>query len=309
MDPGKPAGGMISFPVGVNDDGKRLDTLIRALLADIPLSGVYRILRGGGARLNGKRMPPSARVRHGDVIEIRECFAPSIPADRARDLTGTGSFDLDSCILCETPDLLFINKPRGILTHGNGGLDEAVTGRYRKEISESIDFKPAPLHRLDRNTSGILAVSTSIGGARAFSKAIREGMIVKEYLAVLQGELRDGVSWSDELEHSPGSRMTVPGPGRIALTEVEPVRRSNALTLARIRIRTGLTHQIRAQACLHGHPLLGDFKYGGRSFPGGYMLHAGMMLLPPGLDIEYPSEIRAPLPPETEKTIAGLFPD
>lgn len=302
------------FILGPNDADRRLDRIIRSFLSSVPLSGIYRMFRDGNVRVSGKKAEGSYRTREGDMVEVR---LPSEDLKLAKAVLEHESSLLynddearsfSDMILVETPALAVINKPSGMLTHGQGGVDEAAASYYRKRAAESIAFVPAPLHRLDRNTSGALAISASLAGAVAFSAALRAGHIEKTYLALLGGELRQEETWIDALSRDYETGVTsIHETGKRAEAYVRPLLYLNGYTLASIRLGTGRTHQIRVQASGHGYPLAGDLKYGGRPLQGGYLLHCASLGLPQGICSPDKLIVTAPLSAEAIHTLAGLL--
>lgn len=288
------------FIAGHDDEGKRVDRVVRKLLGDVPLSAVFRALRTGSVRVNGRKPNPADRVQEGDSFVFRNlsCAALDAPPE-TKPSAPRSALDLASILLLETEDFLFINKPRGILTHGAGGLDEAVLAYLADTRNESLAFVPAPLHRLDRNTTGLIVASKTIRGARAFSYALASHSVSKHYLAVLRGRLDRQDHWVDSLERLTKERKSVRSSGssrRKAITIVNPIATNGSLTLAEISILTGLTHQIRAQAAIRGRPLVGDSKYGGGSTAQGYILHAYRLDFPQDFDADAPERVLAPAP-------------
>ena len=270
-----------SFIAGRDDEGKRVDRVVRRLLGDVPLSAVFKALRTGSIRLNGRKPRPADRVREGDSLAITNITfaaasaAVDSPTDPGRPLP---ALDLSRLLLLETEDLLFINKPRGVLTHGPGGLDEAVLAYLASVRDQSLSFIPAPLHRLDRNTTGLVVASKSLRGARAFSSALSGRTLEKRYLAVLRGRLDRSDHWVDSLERLSKDRRTIRSTlnsHKKAVTLVEPITANGSFTLADIRILTGFTHQIRAQAALQGPAPGGRLKIRRR--------HGTLRLHPPRL--------------------------
>lgn len=302
-----------SFIAGRDDDGKRVDRVVRRILGDVPLSAVFKALRTGSVRVNGRKPLPADRVREGDSFAITDLsFAASSTdtlRDRAPRSSGTAP-DLSRLLILETEDLLFLNKPRGVLSHGSGGLDEAVLNYLSYKAGKSLSFAPAPLHRLDRNTTGLLVASKTLRGARAFSAALQDRTVEKRYLAVLRGRLDRNDHWVDSLERLSKQRRTLRSSlsaHRKAVTLVEPIAANGSFTLADIRILTGLTHQIRAQAALRGRPLAGDVKYGGGSEPQGYILHAYRLDFPEDFDADAPATVTAPVPDDTALRLRERF--
>ncbi len=322
-------GGFREFTVGGNDGGKRLDRVVRTILPGQGLSAVFGALRRGGIRVNGKRSKPDYRVVPGDRIEIAQAL---LPAESSSVPQKPSSVPQIPPVLHEDGDFLVLDKPRGLLVHGEGSLDEAVKLHLADRLPPSLAFSPGPLHRLDRNTTGVIFFSKSIAGARRFTEALREGRSSKLYLAIVEGELEKHDFWSDELVRDDTTKKTAVlrprseeaaaagggsknplagGRSRAAFTEVWPLARAKGYSLVRIAISTGRTHQIRSQAAAHGYPLAGDAKYGGRPFPGGYHLHAAEFTL---LEGEAPPfkpvlTVKAPLPEAFAEQAKRLFGD
>lgn len=301
------------FTAGRDDDGKRVDRVVRRLLGDVPLSAVFRAFRIGSIRLNGRKPKPADRVREGDSLAFLNLdFAAAHEMDGDSTVPGIAvpALDLSAIIVVETEDLLFLNKPRGVLTHGPGGLDEAVLAYLSYKKDDSLSFVPAPLHRLDRNTTGLVVASKTLKGARAFSSALSDREISKHYLAVLRGRLDRPDRWVDSLERLSRNRRTVRSSDaahRKAITLVEPITANGSFTLADIRILTGFTHQIRAQAAMRGRPLAGDSKYGGGSEGVGYILHAYRLDFPPDFQADAPETVLAPVSDEVAANLRERF--
>jgi 23S rRNA pseudouridine955/2504/2580 synthase len=322
----------------VDDNGRRLDRVLRKALPDLPLSALHRLLRKGRVLLDGKPSGAAVRVRAGQVIEIpANCHRTkgSRSPDNRDFCAAANGAKIHKCdrlpnsgtefspagpvsavpqplppVLFEGEGLLILNKPSGLLVHGRGSLEECVRLYLKPRLPPSLSFKPGPLHRLDRPTSGIIVFSTSLEGARRFSALMREGKLRKEYLAITDGIIdHQGrwITWVDELIRDREAKKTLtPGPGgensREALTRVRPLAQAGGRTLILAEIESGRTHQIRAQAAAHGHPLAGDRKYGGSPLMGGFFLHARALEFP-GL----PRRHEAPLPEAFSQKIRELF--
>lgn len=313
------------FVVGPDDEGKRLDKVIRTMLPRMALPAIYKLIRAGDARLNGSKARSDARVAGGDELDIRLSEAEPVRGEASgrAGAAAVGETEVErrseafrALVVYESRDIALVNKPRGMLSHGPGGLDELATAYYADAVRGSLAFAPAPLHRLDRNTSGLLAVSASLEGARRFSRGLREGLIVKTYLALLLGDAPDRDIWEDKLARDGHSRTSgladEAEPGRFARSELHTLARAEldrggTLSLACITIHTGRTHQIRAQAQARGLPLYGDVKYGGGDAPDGYILHAWRMTIDGSLELAIPESIVAPLPLAAEGLIARYF--
>jgi 23S rRNA pseudouridine955/2504/2580 synthase len=179
-------------------------------------------------------------------------------------------------------------------------------------LPPSLSFRPGPLHRLDRPTSGIIAFSTSLEGARNFSALLRQGRLRKSYLALVEGAAGETAFWEDGLFRDRQQKKTLSGgddiPGiQKARTRVFTLASASGYSLLRLELDTGRTHQIRAQAALHGCPLAGDRKYGGGPQAGGLFLHACSLEFPPGAMSPLPDTLEAPVPGAFRRRIRELF--
>jgi len=278
---------------GENDNGRRLDRILRKALPYHPLPLIHRLLRQGLVFINGKPAKAQDRVCGGVKISIpslndapkTESPAPSLPSP---------------VIIWEGPGLIAVNKPAGLAVHGSYSLDEMVRSFLADKISPSLSFKPGPLHRLDKPSSGIVVFSTNIEGARLFSALLREQKVRKTYLAIVQGKVEKDELWEDALVRDREMKKTfVSSDGKNAVTKIKPLASKNAYSFVSAQIATGRTHQIRAQAAAHGHPLTGDKKYGGRG-KGGFFLHAWKLEF-----LEY--SIEAPPPEAFKRKVSELF--
>ena len=305
------------FQTGPDDQGRRLDRIVRRLYPEMPLSELYRMFRTGSIRLSGRKAKGADLIEPGDDIRIRwpsgpDSLTPGIDNEMVPNpVASSKNFKyFESLILIKTPDLILLNKPKGLLAHGPTGLDELTTEYFSGRLQASLSFRPAPLHRLDRNTSGAIAISASIIGARAFSEALRAGRIGKEYLALLDGRLDHEVVMQDRLhrnEQKKTSTVTNDREAPIAETSLIPLLASTDHTLVAIKISTGLTHQIRVQCAAQGFPLSGDSKYGGKPLAGGYLLHCCQLELPEDIGAESPGTVKAPLPLAFRTVLKEIF--
>jgi 23S rRNA pseudouridine955/2504/2580 synthase len=305
------------FQAGPDDNGRRVERIIRRLYPGLPLALLYRMFRTGSVRLSGKKAKVSDLIQSGDEIIVKhpqgmyavhgdENHTPRPDPDQVKKACRL----FESLILARTPDLIIINKPKGMLTHGAEGIDELTTSYFSERPSTSLSFRPAPLHRLDRNTSGALAVSASIVGAQAFSAAMKSGMIGKEYLALLDGRLDKELHMEDRLVRNglaKTSAVDEGDDGALAETWLTPLMVSRGHTLVAVRISTGLTHQIRVQCASHGFPLSGDRKYAGSPLHGGYLLHCAELAFPVTFGADVPMKVTAPLPQPFLSTLSRIF--
>jgi 23S rRNA pseudouridine955/2504/2580 synthase len=322
---------------GPDDEGRRADRVVRKALSACPLSAVYAALRKGLITVNGRKTEPCFRVAAGDRLEIAAPLADAyavrsargaaaLPDARAKQ-SGTGGsipFSALGETLFQNRFVRIINKPYDVPVHGVGSVGITVAECLRAECavssSLSLSFAPAPLHRLDRKTSGVLACSLSIEGAREFSRMLREREIEKRYVAISEGTLGAAELWQDAVSRLPAAdgrfyRVCAGAAGgKSALTEAIPRAygsyRGRAVSLVEFRIGTGRKHQIRAQASLHGFPLLGDTAYGGSAIreAQAHFLHAWEMRFPAGNPLGIPLRVAAPLPPSFREILARCLP-
>jgi 23S rRNA pseudouridine955/2504/2580 synthase len=296
---------------GPDDAGRRLDKVLRSLLPDLGLSEIYGSLRRGAIRVNGLRAAPDLRLSEGDRISIAASMIErgysTDPGNRIRHIE-TASLLLEDLVLLRTEHLLFLNKPRGLLSHGAGSLEEMVRAALPSRTSRSLAFRPGPLHRLDRNSSGLITFPVTAAGARVFSALLRERRLRKLYLALLDGRLSRPAEWHDRITRdSKTFRSAVSEDGAEASASVYPLLTAEDRSLVLIELHTGLTHQIRVQASSRGFPLSGDVKYGGRRAEGGYFLHAAALefLEQPFPDV--PSRVTAAPPEEARARLRFIF--
>ena len=281
--------------------GRRLDRILRKALPDMPLSRIHRLLRKGLIMVDGKPAGPDARVMAGSVISV-----PALPVEPPPDF-GYSPPVAGISVLWEGDGLLFINKPAGIPVHGQNSLDTLARAYLRDRLPRSLSFRPGPLHRLDRPTSGVIAFSTSLEGARMFSALTRAGRIKKQYAAILDGTLTTAAFCAEPLARDKEARKTFISPeGRPGNTRFVPLSVRAGYSLVMAEIRAGKAHQIRAHAAFLGHPLSGDTKYGGGFQQGGLFLHAYFLEFPSS-DNSGIRRVRAPLPLRFRARLAALF--
>ena len=256
---------------GENDKGRRLDRILRKALPECPLPLIHRLLRQGRIKVNGKPAKAQDLINCGVSIHIPSIMNTPKPAqtgyhkktenNKPPFQQGYKSPPLE--ILWQDCGLMAVNKPPGLSVHGHNSLNEMVLSFLADKTPSSLSFKPGPLHRLDKPSSGIVVFSTNIEGARLFSALLRERKVKKTYLAIVEGKIDKEEIWMDELIRDNNRKKSfISQEGKNAVTRVTPLTAENGYTLIKAEISTGRTHQIRVQAAAHGHPLAGDLKYG-----------------------------------------------
>ncbi|MCL2410667.1 MAG: RluA family pseudouridine synthase [Treponema sp.] len=259
----------MELTTGENDKGRRLDKILRKALPDHPLALIHRLLRRRKVLVNGKPAKADDRIDCNVKITILSLKENPSPLQQQLPLRQHLPVRQQLQIIWEGEGLIAINKPSGLAVHGPDSLDTLVGSYLIGKISKSLSFKPGPLHRLDKPSSGIVVFSTSLEGAHIFSLAMRQRKIQKTYLAIVKGIVKKEEIWHDELVRDKARKKTFlttennSKDAKHAITKVIPLASKNGFSLIQVEITTGRTHQIRTQAAAHGYPLLGDVKYGG----------------------------------------------
>lgn len=298
---------------GKNDNGKRADRIIRKILPSIPLGDIYKEMRKGKIRLNGKKIVPDKRVEEGDSIDIHTSllsFFEKASAAIKKSLTQPNCVNIKLEIIFENNMIGVVNKPTGIAVHDKFSLSDIIKNKYSEICKDSLSFTPAPLHRLDKNTSGVLFFGKSIEGARLFSFLLKERKMIKTYIALIDGNLEKSYRWVDYLKREKEEQA------KEAITTVKPLICSKKHTLAEVKIETGRYHQIRRHCSLHNYPLSGDVKYGGNPInnfkSNKYLLHSLSLEFMPCSETEKLAipdfKVSAPLPLDFISITEKLFP-
>lgn len=270
-----------TFKITKDDSDRRVDRVARRFLPKMSLVGIYTLLRKGLIRVDGKKVSPDSHVSEGSFLGIAYNLIDSVRTEEV-----PVSVDFTPEIILATEDLLFINKPAGIPVHGVGGLDRLIAQSISS--SQSLSFKTGPLHRLDKDTTGLLAFSRSLEGARWFSESVSNHIFKKYYLGLAEGFFDSESEWHDVTDDDK-EMITIAKPIATSRDTIVP------LTLVLYRIITGRKHQIRIQTSRHGHPLVGDTRYKSKLRPPPYYLHAWQLLFPPDRLTNIPEKLIAPL--------------
>ena len=260
--------GVRHLAITADDAGQRLDNFLRRELKGAPKSLIYRIVRTGEVRLNGGRVSPDRRLQAGDMLRIPPVRLGEREERPLRVSPGLAE-RLRAAVLYEDRELLVLDKPAGLAVHKGSGLDYGVIEVLRALRPNEPFLELA--HRLDRETSGCLALAKTPAALRALQDALRTGRVEKRYLALVRGYWNHGPREVNQpLRRNVlrgGERMVeVLDDGKPARTHFRPVSLHKPASLLEARIDTGRTHQIRVHAAHVGHPLAGDEKYGDADF-------------------------------------------
>jgi 23S rRNA pseudouridine1911/1915/1917 synthase len=304
----------------------RLDQYLAGLFSDYSRSVVQRVIESGGVQVNGKPAKASYRVRTGDRIRI-EKPEPTHPLPVAEDIA------LD--ILYEDDYLAAVNKPADMVVHPakghwSGTLVNALRFRFDQLSGAGGDYRAGIVHRLDRDTSGVILIAKEEQTHRDLAQLFERRKIFKEYVAITAGVLdRDSDYIEGRIAHHPHDRVKMivsddeEDDGKDAVSYYEVIERFRGYSFCRIQPRTGRTHQIRVHLASIGCPVLADKVYSGRDrlllsdlvsgleedrdevLLGRQALHAYRLRL------QHPRrgtilELQAPLPPELQRTLTAL---
>ncbi|MEM6775813.1 MAG: RluA family pseudouridine synthase [Pseudomonadota bacterium] len=299
--------------VEVRGDGQRLDNFLLRECPGIPKTRLYKAIRKGEVRVNKGRARPERRLQSGDVVRL-----PPFAEERRAPAVAPSNWQqrLADAVVYEDKDLLVVNKPAGIAVHGGSGLQFGLIETLRSMRPEH-DYLEL-VHRLDRDTSGLLLVARRPTALRRLHALLRtRGEVDKRYLALVAGRwpryLGSCAAPLKRDELSSGERMVrIARDGKESLTEFSVQRVGDAVSLIEARPITGRTHQIRVHAAHLRHPVLGDAKYGDeRSALTGRELGLRRLFLH-ACELRFqldgrPFHFRAPLGDELEGVIARAF--
>ncbi len=288
--------------------GQRLDNFLLARLKGVPKSLIYRIIRKGEVRINKSRVRPDSRIRAGDVVRIPPVRIPAaaptpIPGDRIQAL-------VRESIVFADDNLIVVNKPSGLAVHGGSGVDFGLIEVLRAAYPQAPFLEL--VHRIDRDTSGLVMVARRRPALRHLQEEIRSRRVTKRYHALVVGRWPAGMDMVDvplrRDELVSGERIVrVDDSGKASLTHYRVLECFAGYSLVEAQPVTGRTHQIRVHCQFAGHPIAGDEKYmddaslkafrrlGGRRL----MLHASELALclpgesePRDFRAEWPGDFR-----------------
>lgn len=256
----------------------RADVFLSGKMPNLTRSALKRIFEGGGVRINGRSAKPSQGVKAGDVAEV------IIPPAEEYSVTPE---DIPLDIVYQDDYLAVINKPQGMTVHmGNGNKHGTLVNAllYNLDNLSGINgvIRPGIVHRLDKDTSGLLVVAKTDAAHLSLSKQIAEKTCRRTYTALLEGVLKqDSGTVTTYIGRDPKDRLKMavvpPERGKLAITEFSVITRYSCYTLCSFDLKTGRTHQIRVHAKYLGHPVVGDPVYGikkQRFALNGQLLHA-----------------------------------
>lgn len=252
--------------------GRRLDNFLIKHLGRLPKSRIYKMIRKGEVRVNHGRKRQSYRLQENDRVRIPPFYYTLNGNDSISSSDLSLSSELLSLvsknIIYEDEYLIVINKPANISVHSGAGLCYGIIEILRAQRPDELFLEL--VHRLDRATSGCLLIAKQYKILRYFHNLFKNGGIKKNYLALLKGYLDTSKTVNLPLRRSSGStaraKIKIDNTGKNASTRFDLLEYFHGVSLARIELITGKTHQIRVHASAIGHPLAGDKKYGDWEF-------------------------------------------
>lgn len=263
--PQTPAYGVHTVQVSEDRDGQRLDNFLLGQLKGAPKSLIYKIVRSGQVRVNGGRSKPERKLAAGDRVRIPPV---QLNGGEPAEVPAPGLLAaLERSIVFEDARLLALDKPSGLASHGGSGIRfGAIEALRALRPDQSLEL----VHRLDRDTSGLLVVAKKHAALRELQALLREDHgagIEKRYLTLLTGRMPDGVMTVDAPLHvglrQGGERhVQVSQAGKPSISHFRLLERRGGQSYCEVRIDTGRTHQIRVHARHIGHAVAGDDKYG-----------------------------------------------
>jgi 23S rRNA pseudouridine1911/1915/1917 synthase len=254
---------IVSFLVLSQDSAKRLDVFLSQKEPALSRSQIKRLIETGKVQIEGRKVKTALRLRENEVVTL------TIPEPRKTEVEGEA---IPLKVLYEDRHLIVVDKPAGLVVHpaaGNysGTLVNALLHRCPDLAGIGGVLRPGIVHRLDKDTSGVLVVAKDDPAHRSLSDQFRKHTAERRYMGVVFGQLPDEGQVDAPVGRHPTHRKKMsarPRKGREARTHWRVLERFRSFNLAEFRLETGRTHQIRVHLSSIGHPILGDPLYGGR---------------------------------------------
>lgn len=299
---------MEKFVVEIEQVGKRLDLFVISVIKDLSRMNAKRLIEDGNVQVNSKNSKVSYKVQNGDIIEIH------IPEAKQLDLKAQ---EIPIEVVYEDSDIIVVNKPKGLVVHpANGNWDGTLVNAIMAICKDSLsgiggEVRPGIVHRLDKDTSGLLIIAKNDKAHINMSNEIKNRKVKKVYIALVRGIVAENeatINMPIGRSNKDRKKMAVVKNGKEAITHFKVIKRFDKYTLLEVKIDTGRTHQIRVHLSEIGHPVVGDEIYSnGKNEFGvhGQLLHAKR------LDFKHPitgkdMHLEAELPEEFKNVLKKL---
>ena len=252
---------MKEYIVNQEEKGKRLDTYIPSVDTDITRTSAQRLIEDGNILVNGKNAKVSYKIQENDKISVE------IPEPKQIELKAQ---DIPIEIVYEDSDIIVVNKPKGMVVHpANGNPDGTLVNAIMAICKDSLsgiggEIRPGIVHRIDKDTSGLLIVAKNDNVHVKMSEQIKNHEVKKTYIALVRGVFKENEATIDMpigRSTSDRKKMAVNKNGKNAITHIKVLKRFDKYTLLKVNIETGRTHQIRVHLSHIGYPIVGDYTY------------------------------------------------
>lgn len=299
------------LPAEAGAAGRRVDVWLREQIPGLSRARIQALIRAGDVRIDDHPVSPHARLHGGEVVRVE--IPPPRPA-------GAQPQPLALDIVHEDGDIIVVNKPPGLVVHPaaghpDGTLVNALLFHCADLKGVGGEQRPGIVHRLDRDTSGVMVVAKHDAAMAALVRQFKAGEIAKQYAAIVLGVPEPAGNRIETLmgrsQHDRTKMSAVPARGRRAVTHYRVVEAFGVAALLEVRIETGRTHQIRVHMAHRGYPVLGDKQYGKRTAPEGVPTPARQMLHAQRLGFCHPGSgeaavFEAPLPEDMTAVLEVL---
>lgn len=252
---------MKEYIVSQQEKGKRLDTYIPSVDTDITRTSAQRLIEDGNILVNGKNAKVSYKIQENDKISVE------IPEPKQIELKAQ---NIPIEIIYEDSDIIVVNKPKGMVVHpANGNPDGTLVNAIMAICKDSLsgiggEIRPGIVHRIDKDTSGLLIVAKNDNAHVKMSEQIKNHEVKKTYIALVRGVFKENEATIDMpigRSTSDRKKMAVNKNGKNAITHIKVLKRFDKYTLLQVNIETGRTHQIRVHLSHIGYPIVGDYTY------------------------------------------------
>lgn len=252
----------MEFTINNDFNDVRLDKFLRRTYQDIPISGIFKMIRKGNVKVNKKKKKQNYRLQAGDIVRVWEASPPTA-AKPLLQLSDDEKQVIGNYIVYQNNDILLCNKPSGMVMHVGSshehGLSELIQAYTKNRLFSFV-------HRIDKTTSGLVLGAKNTPTARKLSELIRDRKIQKRYVVLVEGRVKKDHFLLTSFLKKEHKRVMVHPDGengaKEARSEFSVLKRGQYRTLLEAKLHTGRTHQLRVQLAHINHPITGDQKYG-----------------------------------------------